>query len=94
MLKVGDLVTWSSQSGGFATEKRGRVVMVVPAGRNTALALANNPELHRMGRTFANSYPRDHESYLVAVRSGKTEKSAEVLYWPRAKGLRKLEVPA
>lgn len=33
MIRVGDFVRWTSQSGGFWKEKRGRVLAIVPAGQ-------------------------------------------------------------
>ncbi|HHY66447.1 MAG TPA: hypothetical protein GX517_04485 [Alicyclobacillus sp.] len=32
MIEVGDFVRWTSQSGGFWKEKRGRVIALVPSG--------------------------------------------------------------
>ena len=52
MFKVGDKVSWTSQSAGVTKTKTGVVVEVLPAGCKT-------------GRKFGA--PRDHESYLVKV---------------------------
>lgn len=89
--KVGDEVRWSSQAAGFAKEKRGVVVKVVPA--NTWLKEVIKPLDARSRYTVRTDFaglPRDHESYLVEV-PGPTEKAKKRLYWPRASGLAKAD---
>lgn len=74
-LQIGDYVTWTSQSAGTTKTKAGPVVAIVPAGANPDAVIAC--DLWADHYVWAGSYglPRNHESYLVAVR-GK-------LYWPR-----------
>lgn len=58
MFKVGDRVSWSSQSGGYWKDKTGEVIEVV--------APKSRPSKH-IGST---ALPRDKESFVVIV--GKT----------------------
>ncbi|NDY89746.1 hypothetical protein [Ideonella livida] len=75
--KVGDSVSWSSQAQGSTKQKFGEVVAVVPVRG----AIPDGFQI-----TGAGS-PRDHESYIVAVKSGKTDKAKLKLYWPRVNAL-------
>lgn len=71
MLKENDNVKWTSQSAGYPKEKRGHIVLVVPAGfrpRGSGL-----PGFYPVGQA------RDHESYIVKV--GRKH------YWPLVKYL-------
>lgn len=77
--KVGDLVTWTSQSQGSTTTKTGRVFAVVPADTLPQLYLCGFTG--RSGGGFG--CPRDHESYLVKVGNSRR------LYWPLVKKLKK-----
>jgi hypothetical protein len=88
MFKKGDKVTWLSQSGGCTREKNGEVVAVVPDGQSVSCRFLSSQGLDSHSRRFDGVSPRDHTSYLIAVRSGKTDKSALVLYWPLFKNLR------
>lgn len=92
MFKIGEQVAWSSQAGGFTATKIGEVVGIVPP--NTYISAAN-----MRGVVFSDTADatltkrfdggkRDHESYIVKLRPGLSEKSSPVLYWPRVKGLR------
>lgn len=71
---IGDAVEWDSQANGSWTRKIGRVVEIVPAGKDPQSKIAGYPG----GR-------RGHESYVVEVRTGTRSKR---LYWPRAASLR------
>jgi hypothetical protein len=80
-MKIGDRVTWTSQSGGYQKTKTGMIVAVVPA--------EINPEYH-IPRGCRLRYPvfeRDHESYLVKVTN------QSYLYWPRVSGLKLVDAP-
>jgi hypothetical protein len=76
--KVNDRVTWWSSSGGSRTEKTGNVVEIIPAD--------NRPDAKRWGLD-SPGYGRDHESYIVAVKIGKTDKAKPKHYWPRVSAL-------
>jgi hypothetical protein len=56
--KIGECVTWTSQSAGVEIAKVGTVKEIVPAGSRP------------IGRSKFNAPggPRDHESYIVRVR--------------------------
>lgn len=64
---IGDRVTWTSQSAGTWTTKRGVIVSIVPPG--TRPERISNP-----------GCPRDHVSYVVRARldGGQSKR-----YWPR-----------
>lgn len=76
--KVGDVVTWRSQSAGVWKVKQGEIAMVIPAGKRPA--------------SKDSGLFRDHESYTVRVReigeSGGVKSSR--LYWPRVAQLTKV----
>lgn len=86
---------WSSQAGGYSTDKTGTVVGVVPADSRFGL-LKHLPGInaddaravYNTGPIDGGGLPRDHESYLVAVKTGKTDAAKQSLYWPRVKALR------
>lgn len=75
--KVGDPVTWGSQSSGSYTVKDGIVVAVVPPGEN---ATANVPGEMKLMKGCSLGV-RKEESYLVQVDN------KPILYWPRTKHL-------
>lgn len=79
-MKVGDRVTWKSQSGGFTTTKTGEIVTVVPAGISP-----KTPVGFRCNSKFGYGMAREHESYLVRV-DGKGNR----LYWPLVRHLKLL----
>ena len=58
-MKIGDIVTWTSQSQGFVRTKTGVIMAVVPAGG----------EADRFGKIGSVGMPRNHESYLVRVEA-------------------------
>ena len=64
---------------GICKEKIGQVVQVVPAGEIPDRKIA--PDLFRGSGI---GHPREHESYVVRVKTGKT---AFKHYWPRVKAL-------
>lgn len=71
MFKIGDKVQWTSQSGGSSKTKIGMVVKIIKNGSRPS-----PDEIRYPGRA------RYHDSYLVSVKTGKTEKAKEKLYWP------------
>lgn len=75
--KIGDQVAWYSSSAGSRTYKVGRVVAVVPEGTRPGAGFGLD----------APGGPRDHESYVVAVKVGKTDRAKPKHYWPRASAL-------
>jgi hypothetical protein len=82
--KLGDKVTWQSQSGGWVATKTGEIVAVIKAG--------NRPDSKKFPDLWNPSSPpgwsRDDESYVIRVQKGpKSFKH----YWPRVKNLRVAE---
>ena len=75
-MKYGDLVEWTSQSGGYKKTKRGFIVAVVPP---FCMAHRFVPIDYRKG-AFNWGMHRNHESYIVKV-SGRGIPTK--LYWPR-----------
>ena len=73
---IGDTVTWWSSSNGSRTEKTGKVVAVIPLGVSP-----NGWGLDAPGCW------RDHESYIVEVKVGKTARAKPKNYWPRVSAL-------
>lgn len=93
-MKVGTVVTWESQAGGYSKVKTGEIVAVVAALEPLASAV-NRIEVEKyIGCKFWHSMfltpPRDEESYIVSVKVGKTEKAKKRLYWPIAGNLKKV----
>jgi hypothetical protein len=78
--KVGDNVKWSSQAMGGWKEKTGEVVQVVPAGGRVEPRALQSRLKARSALGYGS--PRNHESYIVAVAGGTTDKAKPVLYWP------------
>lgn len=78
--QIGDTVTWTSQAGGNAKTKTGKVKEVIPALNNPEGWLDPGFTVHRGGVAV-----RDHESYLIQV--GKSKR----LYWPLVKHLERVE---
>jgi len=68
--KVGDMVTWTSQSGSYSKTKTGKVLAIIPAGDRPVV-----PEGYRANSKAGYGMRRDHDSYMVAVD--------RVIYWPR-----------
>lgn len=91
--KVGDKVSWWSQSKGYGKVKRGVVVAVVPPKvqpcrfgsaswrpRGLRDEIGLDESKYSMAR-LGGGNTRDNESYLVAVEQGGNRKP--LLYWPR-----------
>jgi len=85
--QLGDTVTWVSQSGGYDKVKRGMVVEVVPENKKVITWMAR----YEKYKIQFGDGRRNHESYLVEVCDGKTDKAQPKLYWPLVSKLRKVE---
>lgn len=70
MFKVGDKVTWRSQSASVYSNKIGEVVEVIPAGV-------------RPKGIFGAGQSRGHESYIVKAIADTTMTKRSKRYWPR-----------
>ena len=79
--KKGDLVTWSSQAGGYAKRKFGTVVSIVP--KDMPVFQYNALAMEDTGARGLDcpGMARDHESYIVHVPT-KTGRGNGKLYWP------------
>ena len=88
--KIGDEVKWTSASGGYDKTKRGKVVSVVYPGQDPGSVWRRIPPAAREGMSPMEwgLGDRDHESYLVAVQTGKTAKAKLRVYWPRVSALK------
>lgn len=86
MFKIGDVVRWKSQAGGYTKTKTGTIAAIIPAGIMPLKIINQRPDMLNLSRRF-DGLSRAEISYLVSVRSGKTEKSSPVLYWPPVKKL-------
>jgi hypothetical protein len=84
LIALGDTVTWTSQSAGYARTKTGIVEEIVPPK-----AWPNRDRFPQLYRGAGVGLSRDHVSYVVRV-PGKTTKAAGTLYWPRVSGLTKI----
>ena len=82
--QVGDTVTWTSQAGGNAKTKTGKVVMAVPAKMMLSEILGGFWATWTIKDNLLRE--RNHESYLIQV--GKSKR----LYWPLVKYLEKVQV--
>lgn len=81
-MKVGDIVTWKSQSSGTEKQKTGLVFAVISPGRDPSEAPIISQRRYNI---MFGGNPRNHESYLILV--GGNERQYGALYWPRVKHL-------
>jgi hypothetical protein len=72
--ELGDKVKWDSQAAGYIKTKKGKIVVVLPAGTRPGDGVLAG--LRYPGK------PRNHESYVVMV--------GEKYYWPRVAYLKKV----
>lgn len=79
-MNIGDTVSWTSQAAGTTKRKTGKIVAVVPAGKDPALYVPKGLLINAW-----RGDERDHESYLVRVGNKK------LLYWPRVSQLKEKE---
>ena len=95
-MTLGDTVVWESQANGRTKTKTGIIVGIVPAGRRMgllhyiagAITIGEARTKYATGPIDGGGLARDHESYLVAVKTGKTDAAKLTLYWPRVSALR------
>ncbi len=73
-MKIGDVVKWSSQAGGYMKSKQGVIVEVVP-----------NLQSPKTKMSGVSGLSRRHESYVVHVGSALGKKN---YYWPVVSGLK------
>ena len=77
-MKLGDQVTWTSKAQGCSKTKQGYIVQVVSPG-----SLPNRERFPSLYKSSGVGMNRDHESYVVAVSSGKNGNGRMIFYWPR-----------
>jgi hypothetical protein len=90
-MEVGTKVTWTSQSKGVKTTKCGTVAAVVPRGGSPKRTFAAVSRTLDVRSAIGSGLPREHESYLVSVDVGKTDKAKPALYWPPVNQLRRAD---
>jgi hypothetical protein len=78
-MRVGDKVTWKSQSHGHSKTKTGIIIVVIPR-RTNPLSI---DEVKKMKLCFEYGSGRDHDSYMV--------KANNRVYWPRVKHLKRVK---
>ena len=87
-MKIGDIVEWKSQAGGYSKRKLGKIVNIVPPHKGPLKYIVEAKEA--TGASFSSTagygMSRDHESYVVHVPS-KTGKGKGTLYWPKVRNL-------
>lgn len=79
-LKVGDRVTWKSQSRGHETTKTGMVIAVIPPGGDSIgywMKVRSDDDRVQ----FVNG-ERDHASYLVRCAPQGEDAKITRVYWP------------
>lgn len=90
--KIGDMVTWTSQAGGNAKSKTGKVICVIEGGQKSGEKAASvirchvNAGTHRSA--FGGGWNRADTSYLVEVANGTTGRAKPTIYWPVASRLK------
>ena len=80
VFKVDDMVAWESQAGGFSKKKTGKIVAVIPPGKNPVHDKLIPAGLQLRGPGLG---VRSEVSYLVQVRKSIN------LFWIHTKHLRK-----
>lgn len=80
-MRIGDRVRWMSKSKGYATEKRGVVVAIVPVYGNPHDYI---PKGFRAKGPCGFGSGRSQESYLIKVNGAGWS-----VYWPHVCHLRK-----
>lgn len=87
--KVGDMVNWKSQSGGYSKRKQGKIVMVL-VEKDCPANIANHrfPHHKRMFDELSLPGRNTKKAYFVEVTGGKTEKAIPKLYMPYPSKLR------
>ena len=91
VFKIGDAVTWSSQAGGVARIKNGRVIAVIPPNvhpfrmRGDHYVLPDGQQIPYSRTNYGGGLSRRGVSYVVEVDGGKA------YYWPLAGKLQRRE---
>ena len=83
--KMGDVVTWESQSSGSTTRKVGKVVYIVKKGEVPFREASNKFPGHRKmfnGWRIPPGKADATRGYFVEVRDGKTDRAKPKLYMP------------
>ncbi len=90
--KVGDEVSWTSQSQGKMVEKFGRIVHVVPADTVPSRRyLARYNLLEFSSKVNFDEVNRDHDAYIVfAEFTNSSGRKRKGLYCPRVSHLQKV----
>ena len=84
--KIGDMVTWRSQSQGSWKQKSGEIVAVVPARNQLRRIVEKMAHKERYNLSAIDLLGiRDHESYIIAADRARSAKIK--LYWPKVAGL-------
>ena len=78
---IGSTVEWSSQAGSYRAKKHGVIVAIVPALMYQTRGVPGYSIQFDGGS-------RNHDSYLVAVKTGKDGWGKPKLYWPLVKNLK------
>lgn len=88
--KVGQHVSWSSQSHGISKYKTGYVLHIVPAWQSgheiLKASVLDVKKSYRQEFDPSQYTTRNHESYLVLVDSGSELRKPRV-YWPLVRHL-------
>lgn len=90
MFRVGDFVTWTSQSQGSTKTKTGRVVanqLTAGDDRPVHYAVKHFPD-HRL---MFDGWSWETHGVLVEVYDGKTTRAKPKLYMPRVRHLKRIE---
>ena len=87
-IKVGDLVRWKSQANGARMLKVGVVVGIISPGCRVFMGVLDFSGVpvgrDRHTRQFSlTSKRQDRISYVVSVKTGKTDRAKRTLYHPR-----------
>lgn len=98
MIEVGDFVRWTSQSGGFWKEKKGRVLAIVPAGQRVdeVWSMPDNLPRSRMKWSLAHTadgrwVPATSEYDRAIVEVLRPKGRVSDYYAPRLSALEKCE---
>lgn len=84
IFKIGDFVSWESQSKGWSTVKCGTIVQVIQANHHPLIESLSTHTIKFDGMF------RNHESYLVEVPHPGSGKPS--LYHPRVSQLKKEKI--
>lgn len=86
IFQIGDTVIWTSQAGGNAKTKTGKVAAVVQESLEVQYVFQAVLQDKGFKLRDVSLLPRNHESYLIQV--GKSKR----LYWPLVKYLKRADL--